>query len=70
MNKHYQNYDKFELLLYSNTHLPNVDKEIVIKFLTQNLNEWIENKIFTKVFESISIIYGQEVWLNILKSNK
>ena len=64
LNKdHFQNLNSYELLLYSNTHLPNVDRERAIPCLSLSLNKRLATETFVKNFRSISIIYGNEVWL-------
>ena len=70
LNKeHYQKLDMYELLLYSNTYLPNldhVDKEKAIAYLLKFIEEKFSATTFKRFFRHISFIYGQDVWLHQL----
>jgi len=67
LNKpHFQNLDTYELLLYSNTYLLNVDRRKAIDFLSTSLNKECAAQTLARHFNSISIIYGDEVWLRQL----
>jgi hypothetical protein len=61
---HIQDLDTYELLLYSNTHLPNIDKKKAISFLLNQVNERINEKHFARLYKYISFIYGSETWLH------
>lgn len=70
LNKpHFQKLDSYELLLYSNTHLPNIDLQIAIDLLRASLNNELVSQTHTRHFHSISIIYGNKVWLRQLTAN-
>ena len=70
MNKpHFQNLDSYELLLYSNTHLPNIDRRKAIDLLRRSLNAEKAIQNLPRHFDSISIVYGDDVWLQELTAN-
>jgi hypothetical protein len=70
LNKgHFQNLPSYELLLYSNTHLPNIDRRSAIDYLRTSLNREFADHTLGKRFDSISIIYGDQVWLRELTVN-
>jgi len=70
LNKtHFLDLDSYELLLYSNTYLPNVDRQKAIAFLSALLNKELAAQTVSRHFDSISIIYGNEVWLRQLTAN-
>ena len=70
LNKgHYQELDSYELLLYSNTHLPisSTDLDKAIPELSNTYNKKYESIKYPKVFDSVSIIMGDEIKLKVLK---
>jgi hypothetical protein len=71
LNKsHIQKLDSYELLLYSNTHLPDISIKEVVPLLTSRLNEMFQNSNFIRSFKFISIIYGNEVHFRALSNQE
>jgi predicted nucleotidyltransferase len=65
---HFESLDSFELILYSNTHLQNIlNKYRAIASLANKLNKELIGRFHSRLYDSISIIYGDEVWLRDLK---
>ncbi|MFI5252229.1 MAG: hypothetical protein ACHQQQ_07340 [Bacteroidota bacterium] len=68
LNKdHYKQLDSYDLLLYSNTYLSNVKREIVMPILSDVYTAKCRGRFFKRLFNSVTIIYGDEVWFRALK---
>jgi len=63
---HYKKLDSYELLLYSNTGLPNITQDDAMSKLSHEFNNKYASTNFDRLFQSLTIIYGDEVWLRRL----
>ncbi|MCI0707167.1 MAG: hypothetical protein L0Y80_06775 [Ignavibacteriae bacterium] len=61
--------DSYELLLYSNTDLPNVEQNQIIPKLSEVFNKKFNSMNFSKFYSSISVVYGDELWLRTMQIN-
>ncbi|MDO8571816.1 MAG: hypothetical protein Q7R79_04010 [bacterium] len=59
--------DSYELLLYSNTDLPNVDQNEVIPKLSTAFNQKYKSTEFPRLYTSLSIAYGNDLWLRTMQ---
>ena len=67
LNKsHYKEADTYELLLYSNTNLPNVEEDKAIQRLSEAFNQKFQSQTFERLYESVSVMYGRDVWFRRL----
>lgn len=66
---HYKALDTYELLLYSNTGLPNIFQVKAIDKLSSAFDFQYKDIKFNRLFRSITIIYGDEVWYRRLFFN-
>ena len=70
LNSIFSTYAENRLVLYSNTHLPNIYYDVAQKMLSQKMNDTLLNSDISKGFDTINIIYGENVLLDFLVERK
>jgi hypothetical protein len=68
LNKsHYGQLNEYELLLYSNTHLPDIELDNGIAALSRLFSQKHGANKFPRLFGALSVIYGNEIRLRALR---
>lgn len=58
---HYTLADRYELLIYDNSHLPMIDLAVLVTFLKPALTEWFRQNPTGRAFSSISVLHHSEL---------
>ncbi|HBL29110.1 MAG TPA: hypothetical protein DD490_19940 [Acidobacteria bacterium] len=58
---HYAPADRYELLIYDNSHLPLIDLGVLAPLLKTKLTEWLRQNQTARAFDSISVLRDSEL---------